>query len=107
MLLIDCPYCGPRPEIEFHYGGEAHLARPAEPDALDDRAWTSFLYDRTNPKGLHVERWRHVHGCARFFNAIRDTVADSFVRTYRCGEPVPVSAPTAGPGAAAAPEEPR
>ena len=29
MLLIDCPYCGmARPEIEFAYGGEAHIARP-------------------------------------------------------------------------------
>ena len=26
------------------------------------------------PEGLHVERWRHVHGCGRFFNAVRDTV---------------------------------
>src|SRR5258708_4524326 len=27
MLLIACPYCGERPEIEFSYGGQAHLAR--------------------------------------------------------------------------------
>ena len=34
MLLIDCPYCGmARPEIEFAYGGEAHIARPADPSA--------------------------------------------------------------------------
>ncbi len=31
MLLIHCPYCGERPEIEFSYGGQAHLARPAQP----------------------------------------------------------------------------
>ena len=31
MLLIPCPWCGPRDEIEFHYGGEAHIARPADP----------------------------------------------------------------------------
>ena len=31
MLLINCPYCGPRPELEFSYGGQAHIARPAEP----------------------------------------------------------------------------
>ena len=29
MLLIDCPYCGERPEPEFVYGGQAHIARPA------------------------------------------------------------------------------
>ena len=33
MLLIHCPYCGPRPELEFSYGGQAHVARPADPSA--------------------------------------------------------------------------
>ncbi len=31
MLLIPCPYCGERPELEFTYGGQAHLARPPSP----------------------------------------------------------------------------
>ena len=31
MLLIHCPYCGSCPEIEFAYGGEAHIARPERP----------------------------------------------------------------------------
>ena len=35
------------------------------------------------------ERWRHIHGCARFFNAVRDTVTDKFVMTYKAGEPKP------------------
>ena len=26
MLLVPCPYCGPRPEVEFRCGGEAHVA---------------------------------------------------------------------------------
>ena len=34
MLLIDCPHCGPRAEIEYSYGGEAHIVRPEEPDEL-------------------------------------------------------------------------
>ncbi len=39
MLLIDCPYCNmARPEIEFAYGGEAHMARPADPSLLSDQA---------------------------------------------------------------------
>ena len=29
MLLIHCPYCGPRPELEFAYAGQAHVARHA------------------------------------------------------------------------------
>ncbi|MGE5094790.1 MAG: sarcosine oxidase subunit delta, partial [Betaproteobacteria bacterium] len=28
MLLIPCPWCGPREEIEFSYGGQAHVAYP-------------------------------------------------------------------------------
>lgn len=85
MLLIDCPFCGSRPEIEFRYGGEAHIARPSDPAALDDAQWATHLYFRTNPAGVHAERWRHFHGCGRFFNALRDTVSDRFVATYEVG----------------------
>ena len=56
MLLIDCPYCGPRPELEFRCGGEAHIARPSQPADMDDAAWAEFLFIRTNPKGVHAER---------------------------------------------------
>ena len=52
MLLIHCPYCGDRPELEFRYGGEAHVVRPADPAASSDAAWAAFLYLRDNPKGL-------------------------------------------------------
>jgi sarcosine oxidase, subunit delta len=89
MLLIACPYCGPRPENEFRYGGEAHMARPQRPSDWDDTAWTEFLYFRSNLKGRHAERWRHIHGCARFFNCVRDTVSDKIVATYKVGEPRP------------------
>jgi sarcosine oxidase subunit delta len=86
MLLIDCPYCGKRPELEFAYGGQAHIARPAQPAELSDQQWADYLYLRSNPRGPHAERWRHVHGCGRFFNAVRDTTTDQFSRTYRIGE---------------------
>ncbi len=89
MLLIHCPYCGQRPELEFRHGGQAHVARPADPSATSIDEWADYLYLRENPKGLHAERWRHVHGCGRFFNALRDTTTDVFVSTYRCGEPRP------------------
>jgi sarcosine oxidase, subunit delta len=83
MLIVRCPYCGDRPEIEFRHGGEAHIARPVDPGATSDAEWADYLYNRSNPKGLHAERWRHVYGCGRFFNALRDTVSDFFVATYR------------------------
>jgi sarcosine oxidase subunit delta len=42
---------------------------------------------RTNPKGVHGERWLHAHGCQRWFNALRDTVSDRILQTYAIGEP--------------------
>jgi sarcosine oxidase subunit delta len=95
MLLIRCPFCEEaRPEIEFRYAGEAHIARPAEPSSISDAGWADYLYTRTNPKGWHTERWHHIHGCGRFFNALRHTVTDRIEATYRPGEPRP--APPAG-----------
>ena len=90
MLQIRCPFCAmERPESEFRHAGEAHIARPENPDATVDSAWADFLYHRTNPRGVVAERWRHVHGCGRFLNALRDTVSDRILATYRPGEPRP------------------
>ena len=89
MLLIECPYCGERPEAEFVYGVQAHLARPQQPSELTDQQWSDYLYRRDNTRGPHAERWRHTHGCGRFFNALRDTTTDHFLATYRLGETPP------------------
>ncbi len=90
MLLIRCPYCETaRPEVEFRHGGEALMERPRDPSRASDAEWIDYLYMRRNPKGPHAERWRHVHGCGRFFNCLRDTVSDRIVVTWRAGEPVP------------------
>ena len=89
MLLITCPYCGERPELEFRNMGEAHIARPVYESAPTDEQWEGFLYVRSNTKGLLAERWRHIHGCARFFNAVRHTVTDKFVMTYKVTDPRP------------------
>ena len=88
MLLIRCPYCEmERPEVEFKYGGQAHLKR--EPQTATDEEWTDFLYFRANDRGTHAERWRHVAGCGRFFNCVRDTVTDRIAVTYKSGEARP------------------
>ncbi|WP_163269495.1 sarcosine oxidase subunit delta [Chelativorans alearense] len=90
MLLIHCPYCEEiLPELEFTYAGEAHIARPADPSAMSDGEWRDYLFIRSNVRGPHYERWRHAHGCGRFFNAVRDTVTDRFLTTYKAGEPRP------------------
>ena len=87
MLLIPCPYCGPRPELEFKHGGEAHVIR--DPGVAEDAAWGAFLYTRSNTRGVIAERWRHASGCGRFFNCLRDTVSDAILTTYKTGEPRP------------------
>ena len=90
MLLIYCPYCAEeRPELEFRHAGEAHIARPTDIKSISDEAFMKFFFLRENPKGVTLERWRHMHGCGRFFNAARDTVTDKFLMTYEAGKPRP------------------
>lgn len=89
MLLIDCPHCGPRDEVEFHYGGQAHVPYPEDPYALTDREWAEFLFYRDNPRGPFAERWQHSVGCRKWFNAIRDTVTYEFLASYPMGAESP------------------
>ena len=53
MILIPCPWCGPRNQIEFTYGGDATLRRPA-PDA-PEAVWADYVYLRENPSGPNDE----------------------------------------------------
>ncbi|WP_274425874.1 sarcosine oxidase subunit delta [Chelativorans sp. YIM 93263] len=90
MLLIHCPYCEEeRPEPEFRHAGEAHIARAENITELSDEEFERHFFIRSNPKGIAFERWRHMHGCARFFNAARDTLSDKFLVTYKIGTPKP------------------
>ncbi|MDH3316234.1 MAG: sarcosine oxidase subunit delta [Gammaproteobacteria bacterium] len=74
MLLIDCPHCGPRAQIEFTYGGDATRTRPADPDAVEVKEWLDFVYLRDNPRGPHTEWWHHSVGCRRWIKVRRDTL---------------------------------
>ena len=72
----------------------ATAARPTSPGPptrplLTDAEWARFLYERDNERGIHAERWRHTHGCARFFNALRDTATDHFLATLQDGRSPP------------------
>jgi len=93
MLLIPCPFCGARAEIEFSYGGEALRPRPAAPLETSDEAWTEFLFLRNNPKGILHERWLHAHGCRRWFTLVRDTLTYEILTSYSLGAPPPEPAP--------------
>tara|TARA_R110002110_G_scaffold12206_18_gene58258 strand:+ start:3701 stop:4018 length:318 start_codon:yes stop_codon:yes gene_type:complete len=86
MFVIHCPWCGDRPETEFHYGGEAHIARPEKPEDLTDQEWADFLFMRSNPKGWHRERWSHSSSCRRWFNVMRNTHTNEIAGSYKIGE---------------------
>ncbi|TLS45421.1 sarcosine oxidase subunit alpha family protein [Streptomyces montanus] len=89
MLLIPCPWCGPRDEAEFHYGGQAHVPYPEDPSAFTDEEWARYLFFRDNPKGPFAERWSHAAGCRKWFNAVRDTSTNEILAVYRAGEERP------------------
>ena len=90
MMTITCPWCGARPENEFNCAGTSHIQRPA----LDcsDETWGDYLFGRSNPRGLHAERWRHTFGCSQWFNVLRDTVSHEIHAVYRMTDPKPQAA---------------
>jgi heterotetrameric sarcosine oxidase delta subunit len=79
VLLIPCPWCGPRDEPEFSCAGEPS-ARPA--DAVDDRGWAAFLYHRANRKGVHRELWCHAGGCGQWLVLERDTATHAILAAH-------------------------
>ena len=93
MLLIACAWCGPRDEVEFRYGGQAHVAWPTAEDVISDAEWGAFLFIRDNPQGDFAERWVHQHGCRRWFNVVRSTVTHEISAVYPAGQSRPESAP--------------
>ena len=73
MLVIPCPHCGPRDQIEFRAGGEGNRARPADPALLSNPEWAEHLFMRRNIKGPQLKRWLHAAGCGKWFMLTRDT----------------------------------
>ena len=71
MLLIPCPHCGERAQVEFAYGGDATKRRP--PDGAPDEVWYEYVYLRDNPRGAHQEWWLHHAGCGQWIRVSRDT----------------------------------
>ena len=88
MLLIPCPHCGARAQVEFAYGGDATKRRP--PDGAPDEAWYDYVYLRANPRGPHREWWLHHAGCGRWIRVTRDTA------THEVLGVVPAAGPPGG-----------
>lgn len=96
MLQLNCPWCGPRDETEYHYGGQAHVPYPEDPAALSDEEWAQYLFYRDNPKGPFAERWVHSVGCRRWFNVVRDTLSYDVLAVYTNSDPRPAVVADAG-----------
>jgi len=84
MLNIACPFCGPRSEVEFHFGGEPAI-RPVPAAEVSDRQWGDYLYARTNVKGRNRELWCHSGGCGQWFLLERDTVTHEIFQSAKLG----------------------
>jgi sarcosine oxidase subunit delta len=91
MMQIHCPWCGARPENEFHCGGTTAIIRP--PLDCSDVAWGDYLFFRDNPRGDHAERWYHGFGCRQWFNLVRDTVSHEVRGAYGITETGPGESP--------------
>src|SRR5262249_56498438 len=86
MILLPCPWCGPRDASEFGHVGES-LPRP-DPAAASPAQWRSYLYLRANTCGWVVETWYHRHGCRRFIKVERHTETNE-TRESRPANPEP------------------
>lgn len=86
MLLIPCPYCGPRSQVEFTYGGDASVPRPAN-DASQAQ-WFDYVYLRDNPCGPLDEWWLHSAGCRSWLRVRRDTRTHDILGSSRVDAPV-------------------
>lgn len=73
MQRFSCPFCGPRDETEFFYGGEAGKERPEPAAEVPAERWADWLYGEQNRKGPSREIWVHLT-CGEFFLMERDTV---------------------------------
>jgi heterotetrameric sarcosine oxidase delta subunit len=80
MILMPCPWCGPRNVAEFAYRGE--LAVRPDVATTTPEEWRAYLFVRDNPRGWTTEQWLHRAGCHRFFVAERHTVTNE-VRATR------------------------
>ena len=127
MLLIPCPFCGPRAEAEFTGGTQTGRVRPSpapKPEAVsddtqqqeappadpapaapsvkdaieEDKAWAAYLFQDANAPEQREERWCHTHGCGQWFVLVRDSGTGILGKASRLAPPPPP--PTAKPPSA-------
>ena len=93
MILLPCPWCGPRAATEFAHIGEVSV-RP-DPGSATPAQWRGYLYLRANPCGWTSETWYHRMGCRRFIKVERHTETNE-VRSASAGGVAEVPGSQAG-----------
>lgn len=81
VIVLTCPWCGPRNVGEFAHVGEI-VPRP-DPRTTTPGEWRAYLYLRDNRAGEVTERWFHRAGCRRYLVARRDTTDNTVLETRR------------------------
>jgi sarcosine oxidase subunit delta len=96
MILLPCPWCGPRPATEFAHVGEVAV-RP-DPAAATPAQWRGYLYLHANPCGWTSETWYHRMGCRRFIRVERHTETNEIrsASAADAGAPADVAGAVAG-----------
>lgn len=79
MKIMTCPLNGPRPILEFAYGGE--VRQMPDPNACSDEEWSDYVFNRSGSPGTKFEWWCHI-ASGFWFIALRDTTLDLVVETY-------------------------
>ena len=80
MQLFSCPFCGLRPETEFHFVAEAGKVRPDTLQSITDEEWATYLHAQRNEKGTVREVWMHMT-CGELFIMVRNSVTMDVLRT--------------------------
>ncbi len=84
MMLIACPFCGPRAHVEFVYERTLDALLPL--DATPEDA-ARILYARENPRGPSSELWRHTYGCRSWIRLERSTATHEIAAVTPWPEP--------------------
>jgi sarcosine oxidase, subunit delta len=97
MILVPCPYCGPRNTSEFRWCGEVK-SRPDSNRATPEQ-WRDYLYLKSNGVGWITETWYHREGCGRYFRTERHTLTNEIRAIHDESKPeLAVVETGAGPG---------
>lgn len=79
---ISCPNCGPRGVWEYHFSGPAGSdVRP--PQDADAKTWSSFIYNKSNVRGVQTEWWYHRSACKLWFLVERNTATNEVLGSRR------------------------